>query len=231
MKTTTLSDSEHKLLAAQRKARQLLGEIENRNFIVVGASEKEITEKIYELAHALYGTKKHWHKRIVRAGLNTVLTYKANPPDRILDPNDLVYLDLGPIFDEFEGDIGKTYLLGNDPDKAGLVRDLENTFAQAKTFYLEKPSMTGAELWSKVEELTEKCGWKFGNDSAGHIVSEFSHQQKYGDLPEYHIAASNNVPMNAPTPDGNNRHWILEIHLVDKQERYGGFFEDLLTLD
>ena len=218
------------LIGAQNRARQLLREIENQDFIVVGASEKEITEKIYQLAFDLFGTKKHWHKRIVRAGENTVFAYAANPPDRQLYDGDLVYLDLGPVFDEFESDIGKTYLLGSDPEKERLIEDLERIFAEAKEFYLRQPGMTGAHLWSKVAELTENAGWKFGNSHAGHIIGEFSHKQKYGDLAHHRISPLNELPMDALDIDGKKHHWILEIHLVHPQKQYGGFFEDLLTL-
>ncbi len=222
---------EENLLKSQSKARELLKEIEKRKLIRIGVTESQITNEIYDLALDVFGTKKHWHKRLVRTGPNAVLSYKANPPDRILEKNDLVYVDLGPVFDEFEGDIGKTYLLGNDPEKEKLVRDLESIFVEAKIFYLQQPEMTGAQLWSKVQELTEQAGWQFGNTSAGHIIGEFSHSQRYGDLPQYKINAVNHVSMTAPDIDGKSHHWILEIHLVDQAKEYGGFFEDLLTLD
>lgn len=231
METIANSALEIGLLDAQSKAKQLLCAIEEKNLIVVGASENEITEKIYQLAYELFGSKKHWHKRIVRTGENTVFAYSANPPNLTLQDGDLVYLDLGPIFDEFEGDIGKTYLLGKDPNKERLTVDLERIFVEAKKFYLLQPSMTGAELWLKVTELTEEAGWKFGNYHAGHIIGEFSHKQMYGDLPEHRISPLNNVPMNTLAVDGKRHHWILEIHLVHSQNLYGGFFEDLLTVE
>jgi len=230
METVMISDLDKGLLDAQNKAKQLLAVIKNKNFITVGVSESEITEKIYQLAFDLFGTKKHWHTRIVRAGVNTVLAYNANPPDRVLQDGDLVYLDLGPVFDEFEGDIGKTYLLGQDSEKERLIADLERIFSACKEFYLQQPNMKGADLWCKVIELTEQAGWKFGNNHAGHIVGEFSHKQRYGDLPEYRISPLNNIAMNTLAKDGKKHHWILEIHLVHPQEQYGGFFEDLLTL-
>jgi hypothetical protein len=31
--------------------------------------------------------------------------------------------------------------------------------------------------------------------------------------------------------DGQKRHWILEIHLVDRARQIGGFYEQLLTVD
>ena len=226
-----ISSPDQGLIEAQHKAKRLLREIEDRKLITPGISEKKITEKIYQLAFDLFGTKKHWHKRIVRAGENTVFPYKADPPDRQLQEGDLVYLDLGPVFDEFEGDIGKTYLLGHDPDKERLIDDLGRIFREAKAFYLQKPEMTGAQLWSKVTELTHSAGWKFGNYHAGHIIGEFSHKQKYGDLPQHRISALNELPMDTPDIDGRKHHWILEIHLIHPQEQYGGFFEDLLTLN
>jgi Xaa-Pro dipeptidase len=30
--------------------------------------------------------------------------------------------------------------------------------------------------------------------------------------------------------DGRERHWILEIHFVDRGRQIGGFYEELLTL-
>ena len=34
--------------------------------------------------------------------------------------------------------------------------------------------------------------------------------------------------MNALDRNGNVRHWILEIHFVDRKLKIGGFFEQLL---
>jgi Xaa-Pro aminopeptidase len=221
---------EQQLAQAQDKARQLLKAIEEKGLIVIGYTEKQISDRIYDLAFEMFGAKKHWHKRVVRTGENTLYSYKVDPPDRPICQGDLVYLDLGPVFDNFEGDIGKTYLLGNDPVKAKLIQDLERIFAQGKEFYLDNPAMTGAQLWEKVLELTEQAGWQFGNNHAGHIVGEFSHIQRYGDSPDHRINALNHLPMNTPGDDGLRRHWILEIHLVDKEGGFGGFFEDLISL-
>jgi Xaa-Pro aminopeptidase len=230
MSSLLVSDLDKGLLEAQQKARQLLKQIEERRLLTIGLTEKELTERIYDLALDLFGTKKHWHKRIVRTGANSVFSFHENPPDLTLQENDLVYLDLGPVFDEFEGDIGKTYLLGSDPQKMKLLEDLERIWGEAKICYLNRPSMTGAELWVQVLKLTEEAGWAYGSQIAGHIIGEFSHKQRYGDLPEHRINQFNLMPMNSPAQDGSKRHWILELHLVDPGQQYGAFFEDLLTL-
>ncbi len=216
------------LLQAQENARRLLSLIEENNYIKVGASEQEISEQIFELARKEFGVTKHWHKRIVRAGINSVLTFKADPENRIIEMNDLVYVDLGPVFEEFEGDIGKTYLIGTDVKKQKLIEDLENIFNQGKAHYLNNPDQSGADLYNFVVQQAQAAGWNFGNDAAGHIISEFSHIQIYGRLLENRICAENGLPMSAAGKDEKARYWILEIHLVDKQAKYGGFFEDIL---
>jgi len=217
-----------KLIEAQDKARELLSAIEAKNIVQVGLSEQEVNDQIFSLAQNEFGVTKHWHKRIVRTGINSVLPFKADPENRIIEKNDLVYLDLGPIFEDFEGDIGQTYLLGEDPDKKRLVEDLQKIFQICKLYYFERPEQTGAQYYDFIVEQCHKAGWNYGNRAAGHIVGEFSHIQIFGDLPEHRIWPENTVPMNMPGKDGRIRYWILEIHLVDKAAKYGGFFEDIL---
>ena len=36
--------------------------------------------------------------------------------------------------------------------------------------------------------------------------------------------------MRTPDEDGRTRHWILEIHFVDRAKGIGGFYEELLTI-
>jgi hypothetical protein len=36
--------------------------------------------------------------------------------------------------------------------------------------------------------------------------------------------------MRRELPSGRRAHWILEIHLIDRERRIGGFYEQLLTL-
>ena len=43
-----------------------------------------------------------------------------------------------------------------------------------------------------------------------------------------YIHPENLIDMNTPDKKGNTRHWILEIHFVDRDRQIGGFFEQLL---
>ena len=44
--------------------------------------------------------------------------------DRVIEADDIAFADFGPIFDEFEADLGRTYVLGGDPAKHRLAADL-----------------------------------------------------------------------------------------------------------
>jgi Xaa-Pro aminopeptidase len=105
------------LLAAERKAEALLSAIETQGLVRPGRTETEVDQDIYALAEQSFGVRKHWHKRIVRSGPNTVCIFAENPPARAIAEDDTVFLDLGPVFDEWEADVGRTYVMGGDPEK------------------------------------------------------------------------------------------------------------------
>ena len=87
------------LREAQSKAGHLFHEIEEQGLIRAGISESRLNADIYALAEKMYGISTYWHKRIVRAGKNTLLPYAENPPDLTLGEADILFLDLGPVFE------------------------------------------------------------------------------------------------------------------------------------
>src|SRR5450755_3541873 len=108
------------LLEAQRKADQLFQAIEKGKLIRPGVRETEINDDIHRLAETMFGIATYWHKRIVRAGRNTLAPYDENPPDLIVADDDIVFLDLGPVFEQWEADFGRTFVIGTDPVKIKL---------------------------------------------------------------------------------------------------------------
>ncbi len=62
--------------------------------------------------------------------------WDENPPDLTLGEDDIVFLDFGPVFEEWEADFGRTYVVGNDPLKHKLRRDIEEAFARGKQWSL-----------------------------------------------------------------------------------------------
>ncbi len=218
------------LLDAQQKAQALFMEVETRNLIRAGALETEINEGIYSLAKQMYGIEKYWHKRIVRAGRNTLAPYNENPPDLRVTEDDVVFLDLGPVFEEWEADFGRTYVMGNDPLKRKLCRDIETAFAKGKEYFQQRPNITGAELFGYAVQLAEQSGWEFGGPIAGHLIGVFPHERIEGDKITLYVHPENPDPMRLLNAAGQQRHWILEIHFVDRARQIGGFYEELLTI-
>ena len=217
------------LLRAQDSACALFSDVEARGLIRAGVSESELSREIRALAHEQYGVGRHWHKRIVRSGPNTLQPYAENPPDRVLGRDEIVFLDLGPVFAEWEADFGRTYVLGHDPDKLRLRDDLAVAFAAGRAHFDEHPDITGAELFTFVQNDAVERGWTYGGPIAGHLVGDFPHQRVSGDKVLSYIAPGNDRPLRSTDRRGNARHWILEIHLVDRAREIGGFYEQLLT--
>jgi Xaa-Pro dipeptidase len=216
------------LLAAEAKALALIDAIETNQLVVAGRTERDVEQDIYTLAKERFGVEKHWHKRIVRSGSNTLTTATENPAVRTIELGDTVYVDLGPVFEEWEADIGRTYLMGDDPIKSRLIDDLERIFKLSQAHFHATPHITGAALYAFVHGMAEDAAWRFAGTIAGHVVGEFPHARLPGDKELNRISPRNPLPMSDPDGFGKPRHWILEIHLVDRAGTFGGFYEQLL---
>lgn len=215
---------------AQRKAEYLFQEIEKRGLIRAGVSELQLNREIFQLAFELYGIKKYWHKRIVRSGENTLCPYKENPPDRVLQADEILFFDLGPVFEDWEADFGRTYVMGNDPLKLRLQREIEEAWHEGKTHFDAHPDITGRELYAFVCGLAAKRGFAYGQEHAGHLIGNFPHELIQGEERVNYIHPDNHERMRDPDKAGRPRDWILEIHFIDKEKKVGGFFEQLLTV-
>jgi Xaa-Pro dipeptidase len=219
------------LLAAQVRAAALFAEVVDRGLVSAGKLESELTEEIHALAQSRFGVRRHWHKRIARAGPNTMLTYYDESVDRRITDDDIVYLDFGPVFETWEADFGRTYVVGSDPDKHRLVGDIGRAFARGKKFYQQSPNLTAGELYDYAKGLAADYGWEFGAQTAGHLIGHFPHERRPRDPDRLRIRHGNTISLREPDEHGKPRHWILEIHFVDRAREIGGFFEELLTVD
>ncbi|KAI1846630.1 hypothetical protein JX266_007203 [Neoarthrinium moseri] len=217
------------LLDAQNKAIALFDEIE-RDLIRAGVSEKVLSDEIHELATKRHGIKTHWHKRVIRSGPNTLSPFEENPPDRAIEEDDILYVDLGPVFEQWEADFGRTYVLGDDLDKKRLRDSLEPTWNVISSRYHENPDITGDGLFEIACEVAQEAGWEWNAKIAGHIVGSFPHERIPRDKTTLYITKDNNLPMSTPGKDGLKRHWILEVHLRDPARQFAAFHEKLLTI-
>lgn len=225
-----MDSREASLWSAQLQAEALFAAVVERGLIAPGTLESELSDGVHRLARELYGVRRHWHRRVVRSGPNTLLTYGDAGPDRRLADDDIVFLDFGPVFANWEADLARSYVLGADPDKHRLVADLHAAFRLGQGLYEREPTLTAGDLYDYVAGLAAPAGWTFGAKTAGHPVDAFPHEASGDAGQRYSIRRGNPLPLREPLSDGRPRHWILEIHFVDAARGYGGFVEELLTI-
>jgi len=247
-----MNETKQKLILAEQKAKELFSAVEDRGLIVPGKSERALAEEIVGLADRHFGIAGYWHKKIVRAGVNTLHPYNGNPSDRIIQEDDILFLDFGPVFEGWEADFGRTYVIGSDPLKWKLKRDVEAAWLDANAWYAEQRSvagaagltgaaglssaagfkggvgLTGAACFDYVAGLAKRYGWEFGGEIAGHIVGRFPHEQPEAGGWGLDMHPDNHDDILQPDKHGNSRHWILEIQFVDRANKIGAFFEQLL---
>jgi Xaa-Pro aminopeptidase len=219
------------LLAAQHKAAALFDEVVSSGLIQAGKLESELSMDIHRLAKTRFDLRRHWHKRIVRSGPNTLLGYYDEAPDRRVQDDDIVYLDFGPVFAAWEADFGRSYALGADPDKHRLIADIDTAFHRGKALYRNSPGLSCGDLYDYVAGLATEAGWEFGAATAGHLIGEFPHERAPSDPKRFSIRSGNRQSLREPDEQGRPRHWILEIHFVDRERQIGAFCEELLTID
>lgn len=216
------------LIEAEGRAFALFDAIEAQGILRPGRRESDVEQDIRLIAERDFGVTRHWHKRVVRAGPNSITTAGDNPPDRVIEEDDIVFLDLGPVFEEWEADVGRCYALGSDPQKHKLCADLPKAFEIVAERFRSSPDITGAELYDFACETAASMGWTFAGKIAGHIVGEFPHAYIPGEKDHHRINPANPGRLREPDAFGRTRHWILEIHLVAHDRSFGGFYERLM---
>ena len=218
-----------KLLHAQNISIELFDSIEQCNLISVGKTEEQLNAEVCDLASKKFGIENHWHKKIVRSGKNTLAIYPDNPPNRKIETDDILFIDLGPIVEDYEADIGRTYVLGNNSRKLKLKRDVESAWYIIQGWYQQQTSLKASELFQYAVEKAREFGWEFGGEIAGHIVGKYPHEQPPDPKSlELDIHPGNHNDMFLRDANGDERHWILELQFVDRKNEIGGYFEQLL---
>lgn len=224
-----MSEALQNLIRSEQKAKQLFQTIEDRGLIIPGKSEKQLSDEIVQVAKVDFRVESHWGKKIVRTGLNTLQPYIADPPDLIIQDGDILFFDFHPVFEGWEADLGRTYVLGIDPLKHKIKKDVEAAWKVANAWYFKQTTLTGSEFFNYVTALTKSYGYEFGNAIAGHIVGHFPHEQP--DDPNdlcLDVHPDNHKDILQLDKFGNKRHWMLELHFVDRANNIGAFFEQLL---
>jgi hypothetical protein len=224
---TTMDDNA--IAYAQDITRQLFEAVEKNNLIVAGKSEEQLSQEIEKLALEQFKVDQHWHKKIVRTGLNTLATYVDNPANRFIQHGDILFIDFGLIVNGYESDYARTFVLGKDPRKLKLKQDVEKAWYETREWILQQKKLTGAELFAYTRKKAQEYGWTSAGEIAGHIVGKYPHEQPANPKSmELDVHPDNPFDIFLRDASGNKRHWILEMHFVDEDDGIGGYFEQLI---
>lgn len=128
-----------------------------------------------------------------------------------------------------ESDFARTYVLGNDPRKLKLKNDVEKAWHETREWVRRQNQLKASDLFQYTRQKSSEYGWTSAGEIAGHIVGRFPHEQP-ADPKSWALDVHPDNPNDIFLPDanGNKRHWILEMHFVDKENKIGGYMEQLL---
>jgi Xaa-Pro aminopeptidase len=183
--------------------------------VEVGMAEDEANDLARRML-AEAGLRRGWHRTVVRFGVNTTLNFhQRSAPGVVLQPDDVFFLDIGPVHDGYEGDAGATFAVGADPEMQRIADDVVAVFEATRDRWREGAE-TGRQLYRTAAREAEDRGWVLNLDLTGHRLSEFPHRVHFpGNLDEIDFV---------PGP----LLWVLEIQLRHPTRPFGAFYEDLL---
>ena len=203
-------------MAVRARTRQAVHLIAQQ--ITAGLSEEQAKE-IARATLSELGMRRGWHHIIVRCGANTTKDFmERSQPGVVLEENDIFFVDIGPVYGDFEGDAGDTFVLGDEPRHAQAKHDVRQIWDIVRDKWFTE-QITGAELYEFAVATTEDFGWKLNMDLSGHRLSDYPHSAHYdGPLAEVTFKPRPNL-------------WVLEIAIADPLKTFGAFYEDLLLED
>lgn len=162
------------------------------------------------------GLLRGWHAVYVRFGRNTVLDYyDTSEPGVVLAENDIFFIDIGPVWDKWEGDGGDTFVIGSDPEMHRARRDVRTLFERVQDKWLAA-ALSGAALYRYADEQARELGWQLNLKVAGHRLGDFPHKA--------HHSGTLAAKKFTPTSDL----WVLEMQIKHPERPFGAFYEDLL---
>lgn len=200
------------MLGARERAWAGLRDIASR--IVPGMTEPDAQALAKERLDAA-GMERIWHPSLIRIGANTLKTFRErSAPDTVLGESDIFFVDLGPVFDGHEGDVGDTFVVGNDPTMHACAEAARELFVRGAARWHE--GVSGVALYEYVSAEAQAMGWRLNHATKGHRVGDYPHAvHKAGSLGDFDAT---------PVPGL----WILEIQIAHPALPIGAFYEDLL---
>lgn len=181
-----------------------------------------VEEDAVALAKDLLASKgmlRGWHDVYVRFGTNTTKTFGADSdPGIVLGENDLFFIDIGPVWEDWEGDGGDTFVVGANDLMSKCATDARTLFHIVRKKWSTE-GVSGKALYEFAVHEAGVMGWVLNMDLSGHRIADFPHEAYYpGPLAEIDFCPAPLI-------------WVLEIHIRHPTQPFGAFFEDMLLDD
>jgi Xaa-Pro aminopeptidase len=208
--------AEDKMLFVRQRTRAAIHEIAAK--IAPGMVEEDAVAMAKDLL-ASKQMLRGWHDVYVRFGTNTTKTFgAASDPGIVLGENDLFFIDIGPVWEDWEGDGGDTFIVGTNDEMSKCAADARTLFHLVRKKWSNE-GLTGRALYDFAVAEAAAMGWELNMDLSGHRIADFPHEAFYpGPLAEIDFH---------PKP----LLWVLEIHIRHPTKPFGAFFEDMLLDD
>ena len=200
-------------LRARELTQEAVGKIQK--LVKIGMNEADGHEIVQKVLDEM-GAKKKWHPTKFRIGVNTTKSFRdSSEPDVELQSQDLFFVDIGPVWGGYEGDYGETFVVGDSTQHHDIKAAAYEVFKRTRDTWRENDT-SGAELYSFAEAQAQSLGYQMNTRMKGHRLGDFPHHLFYkGGMSETEESPCNHL-------------WVLEIHLLDQEKRFGAFYEDVL---
>lgn len=204
------------MLLARNKTHQAIRDIAAR--VQTGMLEEDVVAIAKKILVAS-GMELSRQQTRVRFGRNTLKgMQQASEPGMVLQENDIFFINVAARHAGLQGKGGASFVVGRHPEYERCARDAEVLFHALRGMWL-RMGLTGQELHDYASKEARQMGWELKLDWPGQHIAEFPRHM-------LHTGTLVDCP-DAPTTMG----YILEVHLLDPQRRFGAFFEDMLLDD
>jgi hypothetical protein len=182
--------------------------------VFLGMSEEDGI-KLIDLELKKFHVQKLWHPHKFRIGKNTTKSFKEeSDPNVRLANGDIFFIDIGPVFFDHEGDYGETFVFSTY-EKSEFSQKAKILFDFGSKCFVEL-DLTGKDLYVALAKEALNLKVKLHPKTLGHRLGDFPHHLFYrGKMNEVETKMLKNI-------------WVLEIHILDLENNYGAFYEDIL---
>lgn len=227
--------------------KDLKGYIEARNFakglcreiignIKVGMTEKEIEEAASQFFNN-YKVEHHWHMPVIGVGEGSTKLRSSYAlassffTTRVLKENDLVLIDIAPIYNEYPADYTACHIFGSNPELEALInysQDVSKKIAKHVS-----NAMTIGEVFQYAEKLISASGYMLALPpiiNMGHRILKLpALWQKFPEPGLSYLLLRKGSFITSSSKEHMQGLWVIEPYIVHKER--ASKFETLVLVE